>query len=182
MSAIREALGQRDLLRCRFDEWWEAVGEDGDLAKMAKHRDDCPNCVMREAALAELGAMERELDWLRTELGYLQDRGDSVVYRDEREAFDRWQRKAPAMERVVEAARREASSSDHWPFVRACECDLCAALAELDGQEEGGPSHAVEPHGGARQACEPSDRAVPPSSCPCRVHGDPDGDCGENCG
>lgn len=93
-----------------------------------------------------------------------------------------------AMERVVEAARCARSILDEWvlasddspEIVARAEEVMGAALAELDGQEEGGPSHAVEPHGGARHACEPSDRAVPPSSCPCRVHGDPDGDCGED--
>lgn len=44
------------------------------------------------AAHQENEQLAERLEWAESELRLLGDRGDSVVYRSEREAFDRWQR------------------------------------------------------------------------------------------
>lgn len=92
-----------------------------------------------------------------------------------------------AVERVVEAARecRDAMRAERADvlmengavFIEM----LDAALAELDGQTRGDGERV----GAAALNASPiadGDEPVPaPRACPCRVHGDPDGDCGERC-
>lgn len=45
-----------------------------------------------QAAFAALDRIEAHLARAEQEIAYTRDRGDHVVYRDEWEAFDRWQR------------------------------------------------------------------------------------------
>lgn len=80
-----------------------------------------------------------------------------------------------AMERVVEAAR-ELRRHEELPEFEA----LCEALDELDGQTPG--HHSPGEAKGEVTVGGVSPRTPSPGVCPCRVHGDPDGDCGENCG
>ena len=72
-----------------------------------------------------------------------------------------------AVERVVEAARRYVGMDDVYAYQW-----LVAALAELDGQTPEADTSAGE---------APAGRPSASGACPCRVHGDPDGDCGERC-
>lgn len=96
-----------------------------------------------------------------------------------------------ALEAVAEAARRIRSSGaacscrymgdgdviECWPCIeRKRHRELTAALARLAAVQDGQPSAntAIPTTAGIEPAAE--------LACPCRVHGDPDGDCGEECG
>lgn len=56
--------------------------------------EDCEVCNDARVVAAEVerDALRDELAWAKSELAFFSDRGDHVVYRDEWEAFDKWQR------------------------------------------------------------------------------------------
>lgn len=92
-----------------------------------------------EDALAALDAIQDKFDHLHSEYSYDRPRGDHLVYRDEWEAFDAWQRSGDRMEEesyawqhraeaaearvtMLEAALREIANNVGFGDYVACAC------------------------------------------------------------